>query len=55
MTPGPIVKTTQEIGDYLTHLDERFDRERVHEFRQKFVSSCDGKATQRVLELLEST
>ena len=52
MTPGPIVKTTQEIGDYLTHLDERFDRERVHEFRQKFMSSCDGKATQRVLELL---
>ena len=53
MTPGPIVKTTQEIGDYLLNLDERFDQDRIHEFRQFFMSSCDGKATKRILKLLE--
>ena len=53
MTPGPIVKTTQELGDYLLNLDERFDQDRIHEFRQFFMSSCDGKATKRILKLLE--
>ena len=36
--------------DYILHLEERFDRARVHEFRRKFMSACDGHATERIME-----
>lgn len=52
MTPGPVVKTTQEIIEYVQHLDERFDRQQVVDFREKFMSACDGHATERILDLV---
>jgi len=48
MTPGPVVKTTEEVIDYIKHLDERFDSEAVAAFREKFMSACDGHATERI-------
>ncbi len=53
LTPGPIFTETDEIIDYIEHIDERFDRAEVHAFRQKFMSACDGHATDRILELME--
>ncbi len=53
MTPGPVVRTTEEVIDYLQHLDERFDKKQVQVFRQRFMSSCDGHATERILALME--
>ncbi len=53
LTPGPVVRTTQEVTDYLEHLEERFDREKVHQFRKTFMSSCDGHATKRILDLMK--
>ena len=50
LAPGPIVQNTTGVIDYILHLDERFDRARVHEFRRKFMSSCDGHATERIME-----
>ena len=55
MTPGPVVRTTGETADFLEHLDQRFDRERVHAFREKFMGACDGHATERILALLDET
>lgn len=52
LAPGPVVRTTGEIADYVLHLEERFDRERVVQFREKFMSACDGYATRRLLELI---
>lgn len=52
MTPGPVLRTTKEVGAYLLDLSNRFDRARVHDFRQRFMSACDGKATDRILKLL---
>ncbi len=52
LTPGPVFAHTEELIEYLLHLQERFDRNRVREFREKFMSACDGKATDRILELL---
>lgn len=52
MTPGPICRETKEIIDYIRHLDIRFDRQQVAAFREKFMSACDGHATERILELL---
>lgn len=48
--PGPIVKTTEELIEILSHPDEHFDPERVRAFRQKFMSACDGHATERILK-----
>ena len=31
-------------------LDTRFDPARVQAFRRKFMASCDGHATQRILQ-----
>ncbi len=48
--PGPICKTNFEMIDYIKNIDERFDRQAVKDFRYKFMRSCDGHATQRILE-----
>ncbi|EET60578.1 hypothetical protein BRYFOR_07396 [Marvinbryantia formatexigens DSM 14469] len=50
MTPGPTCKTTEEMIDYIQNLDTRFDRQRVIDFKNKFMSACDGHATERILE-----
>lgn len=52
LTPGPVVKTNEEMIDYIKHVDERFDEQKVIDFRQKFMSACDGHATQRLLEIV---
>ena len=50
LTPGPICRTNEEMTDYILHARERFDRQRVIDFRNKFMSACDGHATERILE-----
>ena len=52
LTPGPVVTKTEEIIDYIQNLDTRFDKEQVHAFREKFMSACDGCATDRIMELV---
>lgn len=44
-------KRWPEIIEYIKHIDERFDRQAVKEFRDKFMSSCDGNATNRIIDL----
>ena len=51
LTPGPVCKSHYEMIDYIRHVDTRFDRDEVHAFRERFMRSCDGHATQRILEL----
>lgn len=52
LTPGPVVKETEEIIDYIRHLDTQFDQAQVHAFKEKFMSSCDGHATDRIMALV---
>ncbi len=52
LAPGPVVRTNEEIIDYVQNAEQRFDRRRVEEFRERFMSSCDGHATERILELV---
>ena len=49
MTPGPIFTTTEELADWVEHLDERFDPAEVAAFREKFMGACDGHATERII------
>ncbi|NHM15708.1 glycosyltransferase [Eggerthellaceae bacterium zg-887] len=50
LTPGPVFTTTKEVIDYIEHVDERFDRAEVVAFKEKFMSACDGHATDRIIE-----
>lgn len=52
LAPGPVVYTNEEIIDWISHLEERFDRDRVRKFRERFMSACDGHATERILSLV---
>jgi len=50
LTPGPVCFTNKEVIDYIKHIDERFDKKAVHDFRERFMSSCDGHATERIMD-----
>ncbi len=50
MTPGPVCKTNEDMLEYIRHIDERFDRAQVEAFRDRFMSACDGHATERIVE-----
>ncbi|MCR5102169.1 MAG: CDP-glycerol glycerophosphotransferase family protein [Butyrivibrio sp.] len=50
LTPGPVCFTNKEVIDYIKHVDERFDKAEVHAFRERFMSSCDGHATERIMK-----
>ena len=52
MTPGPVVTTTEELVDWIEHLDERFDPEEIEAFRKKFMGACDGHATIRIVDTI---
>lgn len=52
MTPGPICTENEEMIDYIKHLDERFDKQEMVDFKYKFMRSCDGHATDRLMELV---
>ena len=49
MTPGPIYTTNEEIIKYIKNIDKEFDKAEVHAFREKFMVSCDGSATKRII------
>lgn len=49
LTPGPVFKTNREMIDYIKHINDRFDKEKVIAFKEKFMSACDGHSTERLL------
>ena len=50
LAPGLIAKTNFEMIDYIENIEERFDKKAIQDFRYKFMRSCDGHSTQRILE-----
>lgn len=54
ITPGPLCYTTEELIDYIQSIErDGFDSSEVAAFRQRFMSSCDGHSTERILEYIE--
>ena len=51
MTPGPVCRTNEEMIDWISDLEKNFDRARVEAFRERFMSGCDGHATERILQM----
>lgn len=52
LTPGPICKTNEEMIDYIENIDTRFNRQEVIDFKNKFMSACDGHATERIINMV---
>lgn len=51
--PGDIVKDTNGIIDSVKKVETEFDMEQVNKFCEEFMSSCDGKSTQRILDWIK--
>ena len=52
ISPGPVCKTNKEMIYYIENLDTRFDKEKIKDFRYKFMRSCDGKSTEKILQYI---
>ncbi len=50
MSPGPVCTTNLEMIEYIENIDTLFDKKKVQDFRYKFMRSCDGNSTKRILE-----
>ena len=53
ITPGPVFRRSSDLIDHLATLGPVPDTRGVTEFREKFMSACDGHATDRILAWLE--
>ena len=51
LTPGPVYETNEEIINYIKNIDTMFDKQQMIDFKNKFMCSCDGHATERILKL----
>lgn len=52
--PGPVFTTNEGMIDFISHIDERFDSKRVAEFKKKYMCSCDGHSTSRIINTVLS-
>lgn len=50
LAPGPIAKTNLEMIEYIQNIDTAFDKKAIQDFKYKFMRSCDGHATQRIID-----
>lgn len=50
--PGRICRTEEELILGVKELETSFDGEKVKKFKEKYMSSCDGKATERVIKMI---
>ena len=50
LVPGKIVKTTSELAVAILNAEKDYDKQKMAEFRKKFMSACDGSSTKRVFE-----
>lgn len=52
-TPGPVVQTEDELLNIIKNIDTQFDKQKVIDFKEKFMGSCDGHATERIIALMK--
>lgn len=50
--PGPIYSTNEEMLEYIKNINKKFDKQKVIDFRDKYMSACDGHATERIMKLV---
>lgn len=53
MMPGPVCMTTHDVTREIRRTGRDFDLMRVRAFKYRFMGSCDGHATSRILKLMD--
>lgn len=48
LTPGPVFTQNEQLVDWLAGLNADCDLSEVRAFRDKFMSACDGRSTERI-------
>lgn len=51
---GDIIKDPGEFVEKIANKDYGLDEDRLKSFKDKYMSACDGHATERVVELIEN-
>lgn len=51
-TPGPIVRTQDELFQAIRDCSDHFDPSLVIAFKKRFMDSCDGHATERIMSYM---
>lgn len=54
-TPGPVVQTEDELLNSIKNIDTQFNKQKVIDFKEKFMGSCDGHATERIIALMKES
>ncbi len=52
-TPGPIVRTQDELLDAIRQTENGFDKSEILAFKKRFMESCDGHATERIMQWMK--
>ncbi len=50
---GEIIKTPEELLNKLRNKDYNINMKKLEQFKDKYMSACDGHATERVVKLIE--
>lgn len=50
--PGPIYSDNKSMIEYISDVENSFDRQQVIDFREKYMSACDGHSTERIMKLV---
>ena len=51
IAPGPIFTDTKELTQAIVNIDN-YDASRLNAFRDKYLSYCDGSATERIIKAI---
>lgn len=52
MVPGPVCFTLEETIYHIKHVNDWFNKDVIIKFREKFMGSCDGHSTERILKMI---
>lgn len=50
LLPGPILNEDISVADYVMNSEKYFDTSKTRYFKERFMDSCDGYATDRIFE-----
>ena len=53
MIPGPLCRTNEELIEIIENIDS-YNLENIKIFKNKYMSSCDGKSTERILNYIQT-
>ena len=48
--PAPLVTEGEKLAQAVLDSEKSFDREGVERFTEKYMSACDGRSTERIID-----